>query len=327
MVKKHGKRWICDIQPGGRLNPKRYRKVFDTKAQALRFERNLITEYEEKGSYEKPVKDIRYLSDLVGLWYKNTGVSLSSGVDTKNRLLSAIKAMGSPRAFSFTPSDFVGYRSNRIEEGISPATLNRELQTFKSMFNDLIRSEDWLKANPLSNLRLIKHHQPKMQFLTREQIKQLISVLKASDCDVYLVSLVCLSTGSRWGEAQNLTISDLSPYLVHYHETKSKKSRSVPISINLYNQLFMRLNKGSFLDSYSTFSRYLEKLDFNLPKGQRTHVLRHTFASHFMMNGGNILTLQKVLGHSSLDMTMKYSHLSPDYLQEVIDKNPIGINL
>lgn len=56
---------------------------------------------------------------------------------------------------------------------------------------------------------------------------------------------------------------------------------------------------------------------------QLTHVLRHTFASHFMMNGGNILTLQKVLGHSSLQTTMIYAHLSPGHLQEAKMLNPL----
>ncbi len=59
------------------------------------------------------------------------------------------------------------------------------------------------------------------------------------------------------------------------------------------------------------------------PAGQKTHVLRHTFASHFMMSGGNILTLQKVLGHASLNMTMRYAHLAPDYLKDVITLGPI----
>lgn len=56
----------------------------------------------------------------------------------------------------------------------------------------------------------------------------------------------------------------------------------------------------------------------NCLKGQAAHVLRHTFASHFMMNGGDILSLQKMLGHSSLIMTMRYSHLSADHLMEAM---------
>ncbi|MBE7375274.1 tyrosine-type recombinase/integrase [Pseudomonas sp. AL-54] len=45
-------------------------------------------------------------------------------------------------------------------------------------------------------------------------------------------------------------------------------------------------------------------------------------ASHFIANGGNILTLQKILGHSSLAMTMRYAHLSPDHLQDVLAFGP-----
>ena len=46
----------------------------------------------------------------------------------------------------------------------------------------------------------------------------------------------------------------------------------------------------------------------------RFHDLRHTFASHFMMNGGNIYDLQKILGHTSLEMTQRYAHLAPEHL-------------
>lgn len=325
MIKKYGDKWLCDIQPSGR-GGRRYRKVFRTKAEALSFERNLQAKVQEDNSYKLPAKDVRSASELVELWYKNTGSYLSSGKDTKNRLLSAVTAMGSPRASALTSSSFIDYRAKRINAGISPATLNRELQTFKSMFNDLIRSGE-LTKNPFESVRLVRLHQPKMQFLSEAQIQQLMQSLKASGRDVYLIALVCLSTGARWGEAQNLTIADVTKYRVHYHNTKSKKSRSVPVSEVLYQRLVERLNQGNFSGSYSTFSRYLEKLNFDLPSGERTHVLRHTFASHFMMNGGNILTLQKVLGHSSLEMTMKYAHLSPDFLQEVVQKNPVALTV
>ena len=53
-------------------------------------------------------------------------------------------------------------------------------------------------------------------------------------------------------------------------------------------------------------------------------MLRHTFASHFVMRRGNILVLQKILGHSSLTMTMRYAHLAPDHLQEALQFNPLS---
>lgn len=64
----------------------------------------------------------------------------------------------------------------------------------------------------------------------------------------------------------------------------------------------------------------------DIPPNQAMHILRHTFASYFMMNGGNIIALQQILGHASIQQTMVYAHLSPDYLQNarvcVVDDVP-----
>ncbi len=68
--------------------------------------------------------------------------------------------------------------------------------------------------------------------------------------------------------------------------------------------------------------RVLDRTTIKLPKGQVAHALRHTFASHFIQNGGNIVTLQRILGHSSLAMTMRYARLAPDHLVDAINFGP-----
>ena len=50
------------------------------------------------------------------------------------------------------------------------------------------------------------------------------------------------------------------------------------------------------------------------------HLLRHTFGSHFVMAGGNILALQKILGHSDVKMTLIYAHLAPDFLGQEMER-------
>jgi site-specific recombinase XerD len=63
---------------------------------------------------------------------------------------------------------------------------------------------------------------------------------------------------------------------------------------------------------YRDLRVYLKEADID--KTFRFHDLRHTFASHFMMNGGNIYDLQKILGHTSLEMTQRYAHLAPEHV-------------
>jgi len=53
-------------------------------------------------------------------------------------------------------------------------------------------------------------------------------------------------------------------------------------------------------------------------------VLRHTFASHFMMNGGEILVLQRIIEHSNIRETMRYSHSSPEHLEDAVLFNPLA---
>jgi len=112
---------------------------------------------------------------------------------------------------------------------------------------------------------------------------------------------------------------------VTFSNTKNGKVRTVPISQELEQRLKQHWKEyGLFTSSIGAFRRALEKTTIELPKGQAAHVLRHTFASHFMMNGGNILTLQKILGHSAVTVTMRYAHLSPDHLQDAVLFSPLG---
>jgi integrase len=256
MIKKQGDKWLVDIQPGGR-GYKRYRKTFDTKVEARRYEIMLQSRVAENPAYSVPKKDLRKLSEFVDSWYQSTGQFLNSGNDSYQRMIKAAAKMGNPVMATFKPIFFIEYRVQRITEGVKPATLNRELQTFKAVFSDLIRSLQFEGKNPFSAIRQIKLSQPKTVFLSTEEIKKLFSYLEKSESDAYLVSLVCLSTGARWGEAQSLVLSDLSNGMVHYHETKNKRSRSVPVVDYLYDCLVKRLTEGGFNDAYSTFTRRL----------------------------------------------------------------------
>ncbi|EOZ0802118.1 TPA: tyrosine-type recombinase/integrase [Pseudomonas aeruginosa] len=111
---------------------------------------------------------------------------------------------------------------------------------------------------------------------------------------------------------------------VIFANTKSKRVRSVPISEELGADLRRHWQThGPFTNCLGVFRLVLLSTSIKLPKGQASHVLRHTFASHFIMNGGHIVTLQHILGHASLSMTMRYAHLSQDHLSEAVRFNPL----
>jgi integrase len=319
--------WTVDVQPGGR-GGKRYRKSFSVKSEALAYEAWLKTKLNQDPEWTPAKKDGRRLSDLIGIWYKHHGQQLRAGKDTYNRLMAMALAMGNPSSDAFNAASFADYRSQRIAAGISASCVNREHAYLRAVFNELSRIGEWTKDNPIKHVRQFKIQDRELSYLTIKEIDRLLSALRDRQSDAYIIAKICLSTGARWSEAENLRIAQVKNGQITFQKTKSGKNRTVPIDAELVREIESRKNSyfgvRLFKDSYEDFRRCLPSLGLILPPGQLTHVLRHSFASHFMMNGGNILTLQKILGHSSITMTMKYAHLAPEHLQEAKALNPIA---
>lgn len=142
---------------------------------------------------------------------------------------------------------------------------------------------------------------------------------------VEIITLICLATGARWSEAEKLKPTGLRNAVITFSGTKSGKVRSVPITPDLEAKIVRHWKQyGQPNAAITSFRRALAKTTIRLPKGQAAHGLRHTFASHFIQNCGNILTLQKILGHSSLAMTMRYAHLAPDHLVDAVRLGPLA---
>lgn len=326
-IKKTESGWLVDIQPGGR-GGKRFRKTFPLKAEALAWEAWAKSQVGKNAEWEPDKRDLRRLSELIELWHQHHGCNLKSAADTKRRLLAMSEAMGNPVADRFSSDVFVKYRSERLESGVTANNMNREHAYLRSVFNELKRLGQWKKENPLGNIRQFKIDEKELSWLTQDQIQKLLDELtRCRNQDALIVTKICLSTGARWGEAERLRKSQLRGGAIHFSGTKSGKNRSVPVSEGLYEELRGKALAGTdrlFQYCWGAFRDSVERCGLILPSGQMTHVLRHTFASHFMMNGGNILVLQKVLGHQSLTMTMRYAHLAPDHLYEAKALNPLA---
>lgn len=226
---------------------------------------------------------------------------------------------------------FDEYRQARIKEGKKLATINREHAYLRAVFNELKRLGQFSGENPLAEMRQFQIAERELSYLSKDQMDELLTALeKGPSKDAYLVCKMALSTGGRWGETEALQKSQIRNGQVQFAQTKSGKTRSVPVEDELAEEISEHIKQiptGTervFASCYGAFREAIDRTSIKLPEGQLTHVLRHTFASHFMMNGGNILVLQRVLGHASLQMTMRYAHLAPDHLQEVLRLNPLA---
>lgn len=124
---------------------------------------------------------------------------------------------------------------------------------------------------------------------------------------------------------RNLKDGSKTPWLCECYPNgrSGKRNRTVPISEELYHQIYKPTNDRLFTCSYNVVYKWLTIALPHLPEGQATHVLRHTFASHFMTNGGNILVLKEILGHQHIDHTMIYALFSPNHLSDAVRFNPL----
>lgn len=328
-------KWLCECYPNG-SGGKRCRRQFDTKGEAVAFETYTMDQAKNK-PWLGEKEDRRKLSELVDLWYSLHGCSLN---DKKGRLgkLKIISAgMGDPIASTITPKDWAHYRDQRlrgeIDNGystslatrkVSTGTVNCEHAFLRAVFNELKRLGEWSLPNPLENIREFDQPEREMAWLNQEQILRLMAACEEHGNDeLTLIVKLCLSTGARWNEAAKIKSSQISPYKLTFINTKGKKNRTVPLARPLYDELIAR-EGVPFAPCYKQFYRVIRLAGIELPEGQMTHVLRHTFASHFMMAGGNIIVLQRILGHSDIRVTMRYAHFAPDHLEDAIYMNPLA---
>ena len=327
--------WVADFYTVNRSDGKqgqRLRKKFSTKGEALAFENYTLQKIEDT-PWLGQGKDKRRLSDLVYLWFERHGITLRDGEKRKSAMLWADECMGFPMATEFSAQLFTAYRAKRLDghfartnrvRQVSPRTMNLEHAYFLAVFNELKRLGEWDAPNPLENVRQFRTEESEMAYLTSEQINMLLEECRNSSAqDLEMIVRICLSTGARWGEAETLKRSQVTAGKVTFIKTKGKRNRTIPLNPELIDKLPKR-NGNLFKPSYYAFRSALIRTGIELPAGQLTHVLRHTFASHFMMNGGNILVLQKILGHTDIKMTMRYAHFAPNHLEEALRLNPLN---
>jgi integrase len=314
MIRKTKTGFQVDISLG---RTKRHRKAFKTRQEAQAYERHFLAQLDEGKEWQPQAKDKRKLSDLIAVWHKLHGVNLRDEDNRLKTLNNTANALGDPVAKDFTANQFSHYRAERLKK-VKPKTINNETVYLSSVYNELRRLKEIDYDNPIAKVRQIKIPERELSYLSDDDIKALFDELKTHQ-PTYQVALICLSCGTRWGEALSLKKEHIRGGKISLFNTKSGKNRYIPIPKNVLDLLNFEFDEACT----KIFAKCYKRAEIPKTIGQNTHILRHTFASHFIANGGGILTLKNILGHSDLKMTMRYAHLAPDHLKDVLKFSPV----
>jgi integrase len=242
-----------------------------------------------------------------------------------------ISLFGDRRLSEITPKDVDDYKKIRLKD-VAPSTVNRELQCARSLFNLAKRWKKFFGDNPVSTAKLIPVNNQKERILARKEEERL---LELSNPYLKPILITALNTGMRKNEILTLMWTNIDQdtrvITLEHTNTKTKTTRRIPINSVLRKLLLeQRLKSGGhefiFLSPtgepykrHDSIKGSYERLCKNAGiTGLRFHDLRHTAATRMIEGGASIVAVSKILGHSDIKMTMRYTH--PDIsLKEAVE--------
>ncbi len=225
------------------------------------------------------------------------------------------------------------------EKPISPSTVNRRTVAFGTVCGVAYNQWHWLDHHPMLKIKKLKEPNGRTRFLDEGECKRLLKACKNSDClALYPMVVVALSTGARAAEIRYLQWKnvDFNRKAIVLYKTKNKETRVVPLTshaLEIVQELKRERdqNKVVRLDYDWVFpspnnpempqnirAAWLKAIKESAIKNFRYHDLRHTAASYLAMNKASLAEIAEVLGHKTLSMVKRYSHLSEAHTHSVV---------
>lgn len=210
------------------------------------------------------------------------------------------------------------------QKGNKANSINNFLRHLKSVFNKAV---EWgyLERNPFEKMKMARKSRSRPLFMTKEQISQFLETIE--DNETRLLATAYLATGRRRAELLQLKWEDidLEKRVYKMHSTKVDLSTEYPINLVFLSALMQIPRRGPYVFQRwrhaDTITHLLKKHLVKAGFGHlRVHSLRHSFASVYLMSGGDLRSLMELLGHSQISTTMIYSHLTQKHLQSEVDK-------
>lgn len=341
VFKRDGNYWIDYYDADGR----RHRKMIGpqkTVAQlALKDVKVKIAKGEYLGIYEEKKVLFKEFAQKTYIPFAKTNLSERTFDRCKGIIENQLIPYFDCYVYKISRNDIEKYKQKRAEE-VKPATVNREFSRLRHMLKCAV---DWgyIKNNPCKGVKEMKEPPGRIRYLSHEEMDNLlkacdVSFLKENPHNkgrtfskmivAYLKPIVqiAIHSGMRRGEIVNLEWKDidLKERRIILDKTKNNERRMIPMNDTLYQVLkslpvhlhservFPEINGNMVTVAFERACKRAGIKDF------RFHDLRHTFASYLTMGRESIRTVQTLLGHKDLRMTMRYSHLSPEHLREAV---------
>jgi len=265
--------------------------------------------------------------DFAQMYLEREGALLKSIRTERNRVLAWAREFGNRPLGQITRTEIEAWRREKMAR-CRPATINRDLSRLRRMFSLAVEWE-LLEESPMAGIRFLRENNARTRYLSLEECQRLIASCMAPH--IRAMVSVALHSGMRLGEILNLRWYDLdfSSGFILVRDSKNGESRHVPMDATLFalfrayphrlgtDLVFSSPAGGRIVDVRTGFLNSCKRaglIDLHF------HDLRHTFASQFVMSGGDLYILKEILGHKSITMTQRYAHLSPTYKIKAIDR-------
>jgi len=230
--------------------------------------------------------------------------------------------------------DVERYKKHRQTENASVGTINRELAALSHLFNMAIEWK-WIDHRP-AKIKRFKEGNGRITYLTAEQCLRLIETAKShQNRDVYPFIVIGLGTSMRRMEILSIKLEniDTAKRVIYIPKAKSG-AREQPITANL--ALFLqgyidsaegqtwlfpskRSETGHTVSIEKAFRSVVIEAGFD-PSEVVRHTLRHTAITHLVQSGVDLPTVQRISGHKTLEMVVRYSHQNGEHINAAMDK-------
>jgi integrase len=252
-----------------------------------------------------------------------------SAKDTRRHLSYWQSRFASFALIHITP-ELLGKERLRLSETPTPqnkkrtcATVNRYMASLSLLFSHAVKQLHWISENPCMSLIKLKENPGRDRVLTPDEINLLLAACRKSRSPyLYPIVLIAITTGARQGEILNLEWRhiDFDNRIAYLKETKNGRPRSISLSDPVIGEL-KKLHqarqplKSLVFASKTAFGRIDIKKAWQTAlrvagiERCRAHDMRHTFATMAAAQGASNLELATAMGHRTLQMLQRYTHL------------------